>query len=242
MSPGAAPVSSPLSSVSIAYRPGSVMDDSVTDSYLSQEPSDEDPSYDDGSSGTFPAIVQKLLCAKAASYSFETFSPVVWCDSIRFVLAFFAAFCFQMHRMDVASAFLNGILDVEIYMVQTPGFVRPGAEKKVCRLHKSLYGLKQVPLCWNQQINRVLKDGGFTRPLSEYGVYCFTFPSGSPILIALYDDDLLIMGADIDLISSVRQLLPSHFQMIDLGLAKGRVSLFLNSYIETLKKGKKKKV
>ena len=67
MSPGAAPVSSPLSSVSIAYRPGSVMDDSVTDSYLSQEPSDEDPSYDDGSSGTFPAIVQKLLCAKAAS-------------------------------------------------------------------------------------------------------------------------------------------------------------------------------
>lgn len=115
----------------------------------------------------------------------------------------------------------------------------------MCRLHKSLYGLKQAPLCWNQQINRVLKDGGFTRPLSEYDVYCCTPPSGPPILIALYVDDLLIMGADIDSTNSVKQLLSSHFQMKDLGLAKmflgmditqvsGRVSLSPNSYIDRL--------
>ena len=147
--------------------------------------------------------------------------------------------------MDVTTAFLNGILDEEIYMVQPPGFIKRGQENKVCHLHKSLYGLKQAPLCWNQQINHVLHDGGFTRAVSEYGVYCFTAPSGSSILIALYVDDLLIMSSDLDAIKSVKTLLSSHFKMKDLGLAKtflgldiaqtsGRVSLSLKSYIDRI--------
>lgn len=75
-------------------------------------------------------VAQVFRQVKGLDY-FETFSPVVRYDSIRFLLAFFAAFGFQIHRMDVASAFLNGILDVEIYMVQPPAlFVQ--VQKRKC--------------------------------------------------------------------------------------------------------------
>ena len=52
----------------------------------------------------------------------------------------------EIHQMDVKTTFLNGDLDEEIYMVQPEGFMVPSQEKKVCRLVKSLYELKQAPM------------------------------------------------------------------------------------------------
>ena len=59
-------------------------------------------------------------------------------------MAFVAHYDLELHQMDVKTAFLNGELDEEIYMVQPEGFVAVGQEEKVCRLQKSIYGLKQV--------------------------------------------------------------------------------------------------
>ena len=73
----------------------------------------------------------------------ETFSPVVKFASIRLILAMVASLDLELHQMDVKTAFLNGKLDEEIFMDQPIGFVVKGQKRKVCRLNRSLYGLKQ---------------------------------------------------------------------------------------------------
>jgi hypothetical protein len=73
---------------------------------------------------------------------FDTYSPVTRITSIRMLIAIAALHNLEIHQMDVKTTFLNGELDEEIYMEQPEGFIFPEKEKKVCRLVKSLYGLK----------------------------------------------------------------------------------------------------
>ena len=75
---------------------------------------------------------------------FDTYSPVTRINSIRMILAIAALRNLEVHQMDVKTAFLNGDLDEEIYIAQPEGFTTPGHERKVCKLVKSLYGLKQA--------------------------------------------------------------------------------------------------
>ena len=65
------------------------------------------------------------------------------------LLALANAHDLEIHQMDVKTAFLNGSLDCEIYMSQPEGFVDPGRPNHVCKLKKSIYGLKQSACCWN---------------------------------------------------------------------------------------------
>ncbi|KZV33478.1 hypothetical protein F511_38517 [Dorcoceras hygrometricum] len=76
---------------------------------------------------------------------FDTYSPVTRITSIRVILTIAALRNHSIHQMDVKTAFLNGDLEEEIYMEQPEGFSAPGQENKVCKLVKSLYGLKQEP-------------------------------------------------------------------------------------------------
>ena len=69
----------------------------------------------------------------------------------------------SIHQMDVTTAFLNGNLKEDIYMRQPEGFEEPGREDQVCHLHKSLYGLKQSPRCWYEQLSTQLECTGFKR-------------------------------------------------------------------------------
>ena len=73
----------------------------------------------------------------------ETFSPVVRFASIRLILAIVAHLNLELYQMNVKIAFLNGELDEEIYMDQPVGFIAKGQEWKVCKLKRSIYGLKQ---------------------------------------------------------------------------------------------------
>ena len=79
---------------------------------------------------------------------FDTYSPVTKITTIRSLFALSSIFNLVVHQMDVKTAFLNGDLDEEIYMEQPEGFVIPGQENKVCRLKKSIYGLKQASKDW----------------------------------------------------------------------------------------------
>ena len=89
--------------------------------------------------------MQKALNQRWSCFVFDTFFSVIRITSIRLLIAIVAIFYLKIHQMDVKTAFLNGDLEEEIYMNQLVGFVELGQESKLCKLIKSLYGLKQEP-------------------------------------------------------------------------------------------------
>ena len=86
--------------------------------------------------------MQKALNQRRSCFVFDTFSSVIRNTSIRLLIAIVAIFYLKIHQMDVKTTFLNGDLEEEIYMNQLVGFVELGQESKLCKLTKSLYGLK----------------------------------------------------------------------------------------------------
>ena len=105
-------------------------------------------------------VAQGFTQAQGIDYH-ETFAPVAGFGSIRTLLATAAHREMYVHQMDVHTAFLNGKLDEDIYMCQPEGFVVKGKEDMVCHLHRSRYGLKQSPRCWNKELSCHLFDSGF---------------------------------------------------------------------------------
>ena len=84
----------------------------------------------------------------------ETFSLVAMLKSVRIMLAITADFDYEIWQMDVKMAFLNGNLTEDVYMIQLVGFVDPVNAEKVCKLQKSIYGLKQASRSWNIRFER----------------------------------------------------------------------------------------
>ncbi|GKE67457.1 retrotransposon protein, putative, ty1-copia subclass, partial [Tanacetum coccineum] len=148
----------------------------------------------------------------------ETFSPVVDIRAIR-ILIFIAAFYdYEIWKMDVKTAFLNGYLDKDIYMVQPEGFVYPNHPRKVCKLQRSIYGLKQASRSWNKRFDKEIKKFGFDQNLDEPCVYQKAIGS-NVIFLILYVDDIIIMGNHIPSLQSVKDYLGRCFAMKDLGEA-----------------------
>jgi hypothetical protein len=83
----------------------------------------------------------------------ETFAPVARYSSIRSVVSIAAEMGWKIHQMDVKTAFLNGVLDQEVYVEQPLGFMAHERETHVCRLKRALYGLKQAPRAWYSRID-----------------------------------------------------------------------------------------
>ena len=90
----------------------------------------------------------------------ETFAPVAKLTTLHCLLALASIRGWNLHQMDVQNAFLHGDLTEEVYMQSPPGFRRQG-ETLVCRLHKSLYGLKQASRSWFQKFLSTINEFGF---------------------------------------------------------------------------------
>ncbi|GKA76974.1 retrotransposon protein, putative, ty1-copia subclass, partial [Tanacetum coccineum] len=90
----------------------------------------------------------------------ETFSPVADIRAIRILISIATYYDYEIWQMDVKTAFLNGYLDGDIYMVQPEGFVNPNHPRKVCKLQRSIYGLKQASRSWNKRFDEEIKDLG----------------------------------------------------------------------------------
>ncbi len=145
----------------------------------------------------------------------ETFALVAKMNSIRLTLAIEAAQGWVVHEMDVKSTFLNGDLHEEIYMEQPQGFVQ--GSTMVCRLKKSIYGLKQTPQAWYAKMDSFLLSEGFTRCHSGSNVYILQ-KDDSHLILVLYVDELIITGSTSSIIACVKTSLQDRFAMIDLGL------------------------
>ncbi|GJT04454.1 retrotransposon protein, putative, ty1-copia subclass [Tanacetum coccineum] len=148
----------------------------------------------------------------------ETFSPVADIRAIRILISIAAYYDYEIWQMDVKTAFLNGYLDEDIYMVQPEGFVDPNHPRKVCKLQRSIYGLKQASRSWNKRFDEEIKRFGFTQNLDEPCVYQKASGRNVTFLI-LYVDDIIIMGNHIPSLQSVKDYLGKCFAMKDLGEA-----------------------
>ncbi|GJR87487.1 retrotransposon protein, putative, ty1-copia subclass [Tanacetum coccineum] len=148
----------------------------------------------------------------------ETFSPVADIRAIRILIAIAAFYDYEIWQMDVKTAFLNGYLFEEVYMEQPKGFVNPKYPNRVCKLKRSIYGLKHASRQWNKRFYNEIKKFGFTQNRDEPCVYLKSSGSNVTFLI-LYVDDILIMGNNIPMLKDVKSYIGRCFAMKDLGKA-----------------------
>ena len=134
-------------------------------------------------------------------------------------------FNLNVHQMDVKTAFLNAPIDCELYVEQPKGFEQTGAkgEKLVCKLNRSLYGLKQSGRNWNNLLHSHLVEQGFQQSAADHCVY--NRQSGKELtIVIIWVDDIIIASTNDPILMSVKKSLSQRFKMKDLGLSfHGRV-------------------
>ena len=130
-----------------------------------------------------------------------------------------ASYDWDLHQLDIRNAFLHGDLQEEVYMKQPPRFVAQGEIGKVCRLQKSLYGLKQSPRAWFGKFSQAIEAFGMQKSKSDHFVFSKNSNYGI-ILLIVYVDDIVITRSDSKGILSLKSFLHSQFHTMDLGMLK----------------------
>lgn len=144
---------------------------------------------------------------------YSTFAPVVDITVIRLMLAIAAQKQWEVHQIDYSNAFLQGTLDREVYMT-VPKFTAGDYSNKVCRLNKTLYGLRESPRVWYNLLSSNLIDIGL-KPL-ESAPCVFVGPK---VMVLCYVDDLLVMGDCEKAIKDLKQKFAHSLPANDLGKA-----------------------
>lgn len=160
-------------------------------------------------------VVKGYSQKKGIDYE-ETFAPVVRYTSIRLLLAIAVKFDLTVYQMDAVTAFLNGDLKEDIYITQPSGYDDKSGQ--VCKLQKSLYGLKQSSRAWNDKLNHVLINIGLKRSTGDQCIY-YRVSEAKMIFVAIYVDDVLIFTNDVSLLNHLKSELSKNFRMKDMGIA-----------------------
>ncbi|WJZ86369.1 hypothetical protein VitviT2T_005829 [Vitis vinifera] len=144
-------------------------------------------------------LVAKGFTQKKGIDYTETFSPVSKKDSLHIILTLVAYFDLELQQMDVKTAFLNEELEEEVYMKQPEGFPSSDGEKLVCKLKKSIYGLKQASRQWYLKFHNIIYSFGFVENVMDQYIYLKVNRSKVYFLV-LYVDDILLATNDNDLL------------------------------------------
>ena len=144
----------------------------------------------------------------------ETFSPVIKMPTLRCILALATHNNWIVSQLDINNAFLHGDLIEEVYMHMPKGIAN--TDNKVCKLKKSLYGLKQASRQWYAKLVTALQSQGFTPSKSDYSLFLKKY-NGQLTIAAVYVDDILLTGTDSNTITALKTHLHSLFSIKDLG-------------------------
>ena len=155
----------------------------------------------------------------------EVFAPVARIETVKVLLALAAHSGWEVHHMDVKSAFLNGDLWETVYVQQPPGFIVGKGDK--VRLRKALYGLRQAPRAWNFKLDKELSALGFVRSKLDNTVYKRS-SKDSLLIVIVYVDDLIILGPKIEDINRFKVEMKLKFNMSDLGLLSYYLGIEVN--------------
>ena len=123
--------------------------------------------------------------------------------------------------MDVKTAFLNGLLDCEIYTSQPEGIVDPDRPNDVCKLNKSIYGLKQSARCWNTTLDEYLKSFGYYKSKADKCIYVKSVKEAnrhiSFVILGVHVCDIIPVSNDPAMLKAEKAALCERFEMTDKG-------------------------
>lgn len=160
---------------------------------------------------------------------FETFAPVAKMITVRVRIGIAATQDWPISQLDVTNALLHGDLNENVNMKLPTGYLHLSSSASlsgitdptafVCKLRKSLYGLRQAPRCWFTKFSTALKEYGFLQSHTDNSL--FTFNRDNKFVdVLVYVDDILVTGSNKELIQQVIAFLATKFKVKDLGPLK----------------------
>jgi len=154
---------------------------------------------------------------------FDSYSPVAKLTTVRIVIAFASVKHWHIHQLDVGNSFLHGDLPEDVYIL-VPRGINPSKPNQVCKLVKSLYGLKQASRKWYEKLTSLLPHHLYTQSTSDHSLFIKKTAISFTVLL-VYVDDVIIVGDSLSEFQNIKVTLHSSFKIKDLGQLKYFLSL-----------------
>ncbi|CAI7890935.1 unnamed protein product [Closterium sp. NIES-53] len=155
----------------------------------------------------------------------EIFAPVGKGTTLRMMLGMAANRGCKIKQMDITTAFLNGIILEELYMLQPEGL--DDGSGRVCRLKKAIYGLKQAPRAWYHKLEETLLAGGFKKSECDHSLFLLQ-EKEQFLMLLMYVDDILLFSESAAMIERVEEMLEMQFKCSKMG----DVKYYLGMHVE----------
>jgi hypothetical protein len=149
---------------------------------------------------------------------FDTFSPVAKITTVRTLIALAAVKSWHLHQMDVNNAFLHGDLQEDVYMTVPQGVNSP-KPNQVCKLIKSLYGLRQASRKWYERLTSLIISQGYHQSSSDYSFFTLNKQDSFTALL-VYVDDIILAGNSLEEFDKIKTIMDSEFKIKDLGMLR----------------------
>nr|KYP31691.1 Retrovirus-related Pol polyprotein from transposon TNT 1-94 [Cajanus cajan] len=162
----------------------------------------------------------------------ETFAPIARIEAIRLLLAYSSIRNFKLYQMDVKSAFLNGLIQEEVYVEQPPGFIDFKYPHLVYKLKKALYGLKQAPRSWYDRLSKFLIENDYIKGKVDNTLFVKKFKSDI-MYVQIYVDDIVFGSTNVSLCKEFSKTMQGEFEMSMMG----ELTLFLGLQIKQMSDG-----
>ncbi|CAN1266026.1 Retrovirus-related Pol polyprotein from transposon TNT 1-94 [Linum perenne] len=173
----------------------------------------------DGSIERYKArLVAKGYTQTAGIDYTDTFAPVAKLTTVRALLSLASIKGWFLHQLDVNTAFLHGDLFEDVYM-KPPLGLHLDSPNLVCKLNKSLYGLKQASRQWNFKLTEFLQIRGFSQSKADYSLFTKN-QNGLFLAVLVYVDDIIMTGNDDQGIQNLKTQLHEKFTIKDIGELK----------------------